>query len=298
VLLVAACARPAPPPVLASRSAAQPCDEASWHRRATSPLRARIGDRDVIVDGECYGLSHVIAKLPAALVGRTVPDRQLARVVEHATPLWTSPGGDPLPGVVVAPGVAVHGTGAWLEVHEAMAIDVTGYVPAAATGRVWEAAPPPGTNGRKLGRFADVLAEPRPGADRVAAIPANEPVLDRVEAGSAGWLNVTASDASVRVTGWIEPAPPPPPPSPLAHTYDFSDDVIEGDLVEPEGEDVDRVHVAHAAPGCLRATPDDGGEVLGVVTAPVAATPVGDGWLRLVLAAPWGEVVGYVREPR
>jgi len=301
LVVVFACSRPqAPPPALANRPASGDCDAAMFRAQAISPMRERLGDRELVVADSCYGVSRVVAKLPAAIVTATVNDHRLSRVVTRETPLWAAPGGAPLPGVVVEPGVEVTGAGDWSSVAPKVAIEAGGYVPTSATGLLWSAQPPPGTDGKKLGRYAEVFADPTPTAEHLASIPGSEPVFDRIDPGPAGWLHVTASDEAIRVTGWVAPPPPPRPPSALQHVYDFSDDVIEGDLVHPEGEDGDLpgpIASPHPlATGCIRSRPDDGGSVIGVVTGDLPGDLEDDGWVRVDLATPWGPVTGHARE--
>jgi hypothetical protein len=54
VIVLAGCSPPASVPahVLAGHPDGDPCDEAAWQHLASSPLRARVGDRDVIVVDE------------------------------------------------------------------------------------------------------------------------------------------------------------------------------------------------------------------------------------------------------
>ena len=296
-LLLVICACGAPPPAMpANRLAIEPCDEAMWRGRAASRMRERLGDRDLIVTDACYGVARVLVMLPGAIVAGTVNDHQLTRVVTRETSLWERPGNAPLPGILVEPGTVVTGSGDWLSVAPNLAIEATGYVPARATGLLWSAEPPPGTDGKRLGRYVEVVSEPVAGAAHLANISGNEPVFDQIEAGPAGWLHVTASDESVRVTGWVAPAPPPSH-SALLHDYDFSDDVIEGDLVRPEGEDgAPMGPLPPHATGCIRTRPDDTGHIIGLVTGDLAGTAEGDGWVRLELPTPWGQITGHARE--
>jgi hypothetical protein len=160
-------------------------------------------------------------------------------------------------------------------------------LPASATGRVWEAGPPPGTNGRRLGFYGDVVGQPLASAQHVAGITGGDPVVDSIEPGPAGWLKITASDAQVRVTGWV--AIPPPRPPATVHTYELSDDSIEGELVYPEGHG----RGERIAPDCLRASPSDRAAVVGIATEPLAGTPAADGWLRVETDTPWGRGEAY-----
>jgi hypothetical protein len=258
-------------------------------------MRERLADRDLVVVDSCYGVSRVVAKLPAAIVATTISDRRLTRVVTRETPLWQAPGYQ-LPGIVIEPGVPVRGSGDWLNIEPGLGIAATGYVPASATGTLWTAQPPPSGSGKKLDRYARVLTEPTSWATPLADIPGSEPVFDQIEPGPNGWLHVTASDASIRVTGWVEPPPPPSPPSAHRHVYDvydFSDDTIEGELVKPDGETVPRK--PHAI-GCIRARADDTSPVIGVVTGELTGTPETGDWVRVELFTPWGHVTGHAHE--
>ncbi len=289
MIVLAGCSPPASVPahVLAGRPDADPCDEAAWQHLASSPLRARVGDGDVVVVEEHAGRSLIIDRGPRMILAGEVPDGRLARVVTRETPVWELPG-RAVPGLIVEPGTAVHGSGDWLEVHETYPIDVRGYVPASATGRVWEAGPPPDMNGRRLGFYGDVHAAPVATAQHVAGITGGDPVVDSIEPGPSGWLKVTASDAQVHVAGWVA-IPPPRPPSPLLHTYEFSDDSIEGELIYPEGHGRGQ----RIAPDCLRASPSDRAAVVGIATEPLDGTPATDGWLRVETDTPWGRVEAY-----
>jgi hypothetical protein len=286
LLLLAACTRPAPAPVLAGRSVDVLCDEAAWQHLASSPLRARVGDRDVIVVEEHAGWSSIVIRDTGRILAGEVRDGRLARVVKRETPVWDGPGGSPLPGLVVEPGTPVSGSGAWLEVHVAAPINVGGYVPADVVGRIWEATPWPDTYRRWLGFYGDVLGAPSATAQHVAGITGGERVVDSIEPGPAGWLKVTASDPQVHVTGWV--AVPPPRPPATVHTYEFSDDAIEGELVHPDGN-----RGLHITPDCLRASPSDRAAVVGIATEPLPGTPAADGWLRVETDTPWGRVEAY-----
>jgi hypothetical protein len=249
LVVVCACSTPQPPPTLGNWAGnVDFCDVGVWRARAASRLRERLDDRDLIFVDSSDGVSRVVAETSGAIVARTVEDRKLTRVVTRETPLSEWEGGPPLPGIVIEPGVTVTGSGDWLSIAPEFGIEATGYVPARATGTVWTAQPPPSRAGKKLGRYARIVTEPTPWATPLAAIPASYPLFDQIDPGPNGWLHVTASDASIRVTGWVEPAPPPPsPPGPQRHYYDFSDDVIEGDLVRPDGDPCLAGHTRSAA---------------------------------------------------
>jgi hypothetical protein len=296
LVVACACSRPQPPPTLGNWPGnVDDCDAGVWQQRAASQMRERLDDRDLIVVDACYGVSRVVAKLRAAIVATTISDRRLTRVVTRETPLWEAPG-YPLPGIVVEPGVPVRGSGDWLNIEPRFGIAATGYVPARATGYLWTAQPPPSGSGQKLGRYARVVAEPTSWATPLADIMGSDPVFDQIDAGPDGWLHVTASDASIRVTGWVEPPPPPSPPSAQRHVYDvydFSDDMIEGELVRPDGETVPRR--PHAI-GCIRARADDTSPVIGVVTGELTGTPEPGDWVRVELFTPWGHVTGHAHE--
>jgi hypothetical protein len=300
LLAACACSRPQPPPIPANRPASTDvCDVAAWRAQAGSSMRARFDDRDLVVVDSCYGVSRVIAQLPGAIVASTLSDRALTRVVTRETPLWEAPGGPPLPGIFVEPGVPVTGDGDWRRIEPAMPIEAYGYVPARATGTLWTAHALPVGNGQKIGHYVEVVAEPTAGATHLADVQGFDPVFDRIEAGPGGWRHVTAHDTSIRVTGWVAPAAPPPP-SRQRSIYDFSDDVIEGDLVHPEGEDGNAMGPESPprplAAGCIRARPDDASPVIGVVDGELAGTREGDGWVRVELWTPWGRVVGHAHE--
>lgn len=296
LLVLCACSGRPAPRTLANRTAPEVCDAGAWRAQATSRLRVRLHDRDLIVVDSGHGVTRVVTLLRGAIVTTTVDNRTLDRVVTRETPLWDAPGGPPLPGIFAEPGVAATGTGAWRHVAATIAIMANGYVPVEATGLSWTAAPLR-LDGKKLGRYGRVHTEPRADAMEIADIAPSEPAYDQIDVGPGGWLHVTASDPAVRVTGWVEPPPPPSPPGPLRHTYDFSSDTIEGDLVRPEGEDggTGDVHRRPLATGCIRAHPEDGAEVIGVVTGDLEGVAVDGGWLRVELATEWGPVTGYAQ---
>lgn len=288
MIALAGCGRPTPVPVLAGHADASACDEAAWQQLASTSLRARVGDLDVRVVDEHAGRSRIVVRPFGVILVGDVSDRRLVRVVTRETPVWEGPGGPPLPGLVAEPGMTVGGSGSWLEVHERYPIEVNGYVPAAATGHVWDAQPPLDQNGRKLGFHGDVLAEPVASGQHLAGIAAQDPVVDTIEPGPAGWLKVTAHDAQLRVAGWVA-IPQQTRPSAMVHTYDFSDDTIEGDLVRPDSV----TQHERLLPGCLRASPDRRAPVVGLATQSITGTRVSDEWLHVVLDTPWGKVDAY-----
>ena len=287
--VLAACTPSTKRPPLEARAPThdEPCDVGAWKALATSPRRARISGREVIVVAERGDRTQVVAWLGRSiLVGTDVSGERLDRVVTHENAVARAPGGPWLPGVVAEPGLAASGSGAWLAVHSDSPLEVIGFVPRAATGRLWEAHDAPVT-GSSLPAHAELLAAPAFGAEQVASITGGYDIVDRVEPGPAGWQRVEAHTGAVRVEGWTEV----PRPSPLHNIYDFSDDTIEGDLVYPDGMPAR----PHAEPGCIRARPDDGAPVLGIVTDAVWGRSFSAGWLEGSVDAPWGRIDGYVR---
>lgn len=297
VFVLAACSAAPPPPstVLEARAPelAQTCDLAAWQQRATSPGRARIAGREVIVVRHGDGRSEVLAWIGRdLLVGANVSDDRLDRVVTHETAVAREPGGPWLTGVFAEPGLATTGSGDWLAVQADPPFEVTGFVPRAATGTRWVhdvpadgSAPVPR---HSLEGHTEVLAAPAFGAEQVAAIMGGYEVVDRQEDGPPGWQRIEAHAPGIRVTGWAEVRRP----SPLHGVYDFSDDTIEGDLVRPDGVSAP----PHARPGCVRARARDDAPIVGVVTGTITGRRFAAGWLEGRVDAPWGRVDGYVRD--
>ncbi|MBV8757836.1 MAG: hypothetical protein JO257_11185 [Deltaproteobacteria bacterium] len=293
VLLLVGCARPVPPPVLESPAPVgiaplfESCDVGLWHERASAPLRARIHGHEVAVIGEHGDRTRVVAQLwRGALVGGEVAHDQLARVVVRETALAAGPGSAALGELFIAPGTEVTGDGAWLRVEERGAIAVEGFVPRGATAQLWEqGAGGVNENASELPASADVFATTDLAAQPIARIASGYRVVDRVRDAGAGWLAIDAHDARVRVSGFIRP----PVRSPLAGTYDFSDDTVEGELIRP-APGPPRVEA-----GCIYARPDEHASVVAVTDGELRGTPTRDGWAEVRIAAPWGRVVGYAR---
>lgn len=274
-VFLVACARPTAPPVLeATAPRAEVCDVARWHERASAPLRARIEGREVAVVAEHGDRTEVIAEMGRGLlIGGEVAHGKFDRVVVRETAI--------APGLFAEPGVAVDPTGT---VQLTNPIFADGHVDRGAVGRRWErrqvAAAP-----FELSHEVHVYAKPDVMSDGVAIIASGYRVIDRMNDAGNGWLAIDAHDDSARVTGFARPIAP----SNLLGTYDFSDDTIVGDLVQPQGRP------PRIEPGCLYASPDARASVVGITDGDLRGTPLGNGWLEVRIAAPWGRVVGYGR---
>lgn len=296
LLLIAGCAAasPKPRPVVSSHAIAGRCDPAAWHAAFARPARARIGLGPplgvVARDGDELVLADATQ---GAIVVRRTPIAALARVIVRATEVSPAPGVAPSPeaGVWLEPGFTLPRGAGWLEVGLDNGVHFTGWVPADAGGAVWdEPAPPP--RAPELAELASVRAAPDAGAPEVASVTAGVPATFAADAPRWGWARVEVRAYDVRVAGWVDREP-------VRHgvfgrgTYEFSDDVIEGELVGPK---VTRVRAADDT--CIRAAPRDDAGALGIVTGPLEIS--GDappGWRRVVLATVWGRMFGYIALP-
>jgi hypothetical protein len=262
------------------------CDTIRWRVYAETSWRARVAGDDVLVIGSRGDAIEVLAKDGKYLVRGIVPVDTLARVVTRETPLRPAPGAAPLfandaVGTFAEPGSPVSGSGAWLAVKD-RDLAVTGFVAADVTGWIWQQ-PPRRDVDRWFEERAQVLWEPRDGAAQMAEIDRNAPVVERLNERPDGWRFIDARDGQVRVWGWIAPRRGPAPPH--THTYDFSGDTIEEDLLQPEGDPIP------CDVECIRREPDDGAEVIGIDRCTGGSRS--DGWARVELSTPWGVVVGY-----
>lgn len=164
--------------------------------------------------------------------GRT-SDASFARV-ELATPVVVRevavvdrPGGLPT-GIYLEPGYPLDATVAsWLHVHAERPIAVDGWVPVAARGLYWRPAPfsTVGRETESISTMTIVHADPDDASGAIAVLDAG--VFAAVTARFGAWSQIDAFAGNVRVLGWARLPPRP------ARTFEFDDDVIEGELVNP-----------------------------------------------------------------
>lgn len=154
----------------------------------------------------------------------------LSAVVIREVALSPSPGA-PAVGVWLEPGFPLPATVAsWLHVHIDHPVGIDGWVPSSARG--------PSTAQPQAAR-ADVRLQPTlfiydaPTQEGVVVALCDEGMLALL--GEPGtWVAVDTTLAHVRVSGWAE-VPEAVLTRPGVKVFDFSGDVIEGDLVRPEG---------------------------------------------------------------
>ncbi len=152
----------------------------------------------------------------------------LAPVAIREVALARAPGALPS-GVILEPGFPLPAeVASWLHVRIEHPLWIDGWVPASARGPFWREQHVGVPDLESLD--ADLVVRESPDPD--APIDA---VLDRgtsaaIHGVPGTWAPVEAFAARVHVTGWAIVPPP------RGHTFDFDGDVIEGDLVHPEGE--------------------------------------------------------------
>jgi hypothetical protein len=260
------------------------CDPERWRALANTPWRARLASEDLLVTGSGGDRIEVLARSSITeLVRGIVPVGSLTRVVTREAPLRSAPDALPM-GVFAEPGCPVTGSGAWLSVED-RELTATGLVPADATGVVWHEPHPCGKwTWREDG--AQVLAEPRTDAPQIAEINREALVIEQLDERPDGWRRVEACDDRVRVAGWV--APPLAPAAPRDPPT-FDDD-MGFDLLEPEGAGI-RCEIA-----CIRHAPDEDAEVIGIHRC--WNGHLDGGWVRVALATPWGDLVGYLPHVR
>lgn len=276
VLLVGCARAPAAPVLEASAPRFASCEVARWRERASVPVRASISGNEVAVVDVHGDRVEVVAEVePGLLVDGEVAEQGLDRVVTHEVEIAH--------GVVVQPGLLVDPTGA---VETGVPIYANGSVPRSATGRYWQRRAPATAAPYALSHEAHVYDAPRLDAEGVAIVLDTYRVVDRLDDLGNGWLAIDAHTAAVRVHGFVHPIVH----TTLHGTYDFSDDAIEGVLVVPPQPVRPRVEA-----GCLYQALDDHAAVVGVSDGSVRGTAVGNGWVEVRIAAPWGRVIGYGR---
>jgi hypothetical protein len=149
-------------------------------------------------------------------------------VVVREVELSLAPGGPPS-GIWLLPGFPVPSTvAAWIPVHLARPVSIAGWIPSSARGVRFTDRP----DRAQVTSPADqafVYAAPSLDAPIVAGFDNRIPGLVGVP---GTWAAVQLEMAHVRITGWA--LVPDPPPRKVT-TFDFDDDVIEGELVKPEG---------------------------------------------------------------
>ena len=268
------------------------CEPAEWRTTVSTPWRAILGGREVIVIGLNGTVVGIADESSGTIVAAYRPLTALTPVVAKLTPISEIPGGPPT-GAWVEPGVPLpeHDDHGWFHIHHVGQVSVDGWIPASVSHKVWESANPD-KGGARLDRFAHLRAEPDPAAIEIATIDGTLPIaLDSKDA-PLGWEHVTADDGVVLVKGWVAQ---PPPEQVMArhqlHRFEFSDDTIEGETPKPMG-------VAVPIGTCLRADPSADAAVIGLVDGLLEHTvKAREGWLEVTIDAPWGQVVGYVPAP-
>lgn len=155
---------------------------------------------------------------------------RLEPVVVREVQVSPAPGAAPL-GASLEPGFELPATnGSWLHVHVDDEVVLDGWVPASACGLFYV------ETRRQRGTFelddtTVVRSAPDARAPIVATLAGGVVVSLGVAAGD--WTRLETVVDDVRVVGWALRSVERP--TGRLRTFDFSDDVIEGDLVTPEG---------------------------------------------------------------
>jgi hypothetical protein len=154
---------------------------------------------------------------------------QIARspVAIREVALVPAPGALPV-GIMLEPGYPLpKNVASWLHVHQDHPIRIDGWVPASARGPFWQEHPL--DLGDRVNSDAAVVVRDAPEADAaiIAVLDAGVSAAIRGEPGT--WAPIEAIAGRVHVIGWAIVPPP------RIHKFDFDSDVIEGDLVRPEG---------------------------------------------------------------
>jgi hypothetical protein len=323
LVAIAGCAHPPasapivlrPPPV---------CDPARWIQAATTTHRAwlvsaapSLRHRGRAVDPEANLAEAPLAVIdfedddvlladirPGAIVARWSPRTALGRAVIRETPVSARArvAGDPRVRVTAGYPLAAGGRD-WIAVAPAEGVSITGWVPAATRGTIWEdAAPPPA---RVDHDALTVLREPQEEAAVVAGIAAG--AARRVigtKAIGGGWYEATIITTRAAIHGFVRPPParPPIPPSPASSPSPASpaspaspssagsEDAQEIDLVTP-------ARMPYPVGTCLRERPN--GAIVGMIRGPLDVTPVraSGRWYAVVVPTVWGAVTLYVDGP-
>jgi len=284
------------------------CDDAAWHTAAASrqrawvsslaaprahpnaaigrsPRYAEIPATVVEIDGEDVQIATV---WPNLIVTRWLPVSALGRVAIREGTVSPAPGSPPDPAIRIRVGAKLPASdAAWLAVSPADGISFAGVVPASVRGLTWDA-PAAVDHGRPWHHAGTIRVEPR--SDAAIRATVTDAAAIEIRGERAGWFEITARTASSEVDGYIErPPPPPPPPRSRYGNYEFSDDVIEGELISGPNR--------WSAGTCLYDRP--GGTVVGMILAdqPGVSKPAVEGWFELKLSTLWGFVSYYTDAP-
>jgi hypothetical protein len=152
----------------------------------------------------------------------------LGTVAIREVALVPAPGALPV-GVVLEPGYPLPPTVAsWLHVHQDHPIRVDGWVPTSARGLFWQEMPP--GVGERVSADKPIVVRDSPDSDGCLVAVLDPGVAAEISGEPGTWAPIEAVAGRVRVIGWAIVPPL------RIDTFDFGDDVIEGDLVRPEGE--------------------------------------------------------------
>ena len=294
------------------------CDPVRWRELAATPRRAWLVSLDephahhagapsrgawrprepvamLALEG---GDVQVATVREGAIVARWVAATGLGRAAMAGAAVSPSPGGAPDPAVRIRRGHRLpDGDRPWLSVSRAPTeldgLELQGFVPATLRGVTWDEPPRAPAPAPAVHHDGPILDAPRAGARARAKVTWSAEI--EIRGDLPGYWEVTARTPRAEVDGFIaKPPPPPPPPSPSPggrFHYEFSEDMIEGELVLPEGP--------LPAGTCLHDAP--GGEVVGMILgrqpAQLRPVPRAPGWSSLELATTWGTVMYYAAAP-
>jgi hypothetical protein len=307
LLVLLGCGRPARPPVARVNVVTRSCDRQAWQDAAASTQRAWVSalapphahpvapiGRWPRIDAvpttvvELAGEDVQIATVrPQLIVTRWLPVSALGRAAITWAAVSPRAGGPPDPAVRIRIGAKLPASeAAWLAVSPDDGLAFAGFVPSSVRGTIWDVAPAI-VDGQVTSHLTGpIRAAPRADAAVRATVAWKAAIT--VHGEHAGWFEVTARTDGAEVDGYIE-RPPPPPPQPPGR-YEFSDDLIEGELVTPPNR--------WAAGSCLYDRPN--GAAVGMILAdsPGDAKPAPrqaiDGWSALEVTTPWGRVTYYL----
>ena len=230
-LAIAGCATPHDTRHPLAEVAAVRCDRAAWRAAALTTRRgwlmtgaaepALVTVLDQIGDG-----ARIATVSRELVVTRRVRVVDLGRAVVEPVVVSPEPDTPGDPAVELKPGYPlIDGPGPWLALDPSAAtregIAITGYVPAAASGRSWDDAAAVRFTPYGVAHDEDLLAAPRPDAPVRMHLTRQVELELELIAGQPGWYAATAHLRHAIVRGFVAV------PDGGRRVYDFSGDRIE-----------------------------------------------------------------------